>query len=871
MGMAAEATDMPVAIPLDLAPLLLPYRRYRRISLRIERLPDRARLSKGRNNGDRSWSLTRDDLEDLYYLLPRSKNSAHMLAVRIINLDSDDGATLAVLDIPIAPEIIAFPSNRGAPDFNPVQDAEIRRLRDALSEAEEAVDVRDRKLADALEQIEQLQTGGQTETQAERVKRAIAAELANARNAWEAELVEYARERVEQAREHERQEADAALSRAEESWKADEAVRLAAAETRWQEQSARVVAKAVQKAEQAEKARQSFAAELAAAQTAWEVRLEQRLADAAAEAATQLQSNRALWKAEQNGRLAKAEERAQERLEKAQAGWRQEAAAALAKAEENWRAEEAARLAAAEARWREQSVQELQDARQKTEQAMVPKQAAEAELAAARTAWEAELADRLAKASAAADAMLSQAKESWKAAEADRLAAAATQWREQAARELSDAHQQAQQTQDTGETAEAALAAARAAWEAELAERLARAAAESDAVLSREKDSWKTAEDERFAAAETQWRQQTAHELAEAQQKILQETDTGRTVEAALAAARKAWDAELAERLTQAAAEATATLETSRADWQAQQDHRLADVEEHVRQRVDQAHESWLQEADAVLANARHIWEAGEAKRLAEAQAQWQEQSARTLSDVTVRLERTEAALRRAHAETGSESGGPESDGNEAASDHAADPAQVRAAIRQARQHWKAEAETALQRAREEWRAEEIMRLDAAKRDWHREARSVPLGNTIPEAIESQLPAPPAGNFLRDCALAVCVTVALVILYPSVESMLWPAAPPPASAHAHGAPAAANAQTLPQSPLQAGLVTIHAAKVHAGPSGAAAEVALVARGAQVVLLERHGNWVRVRIPGEHGAHAKEGWVFGAFLKDSRVH
>jgi len=58
-GVALAATEATIrVVPLDLAPLVAPYRGQGRISLRIERLPHRTRLSRGQNNGDRSWSLS---------------------------------------------------------------------------------------------------------------------------------------------------------------------------------------------------------------------------------------------------------------------------------------------------------------------------------------------------------------------------------------------------------------------------------------------------------------------------------------------------------------------------------------------------------------------------------------------------------------------------------------------------------------------------------------------------------------------------------------------------------------------------------------------------------------------------------------------
>src|SRR6266550_2096996 len=99
----AEAPAAPRAIAVKLGPLLSPYKKQGRLSVRIERLPQLARLSAGRNNGDNSWSLTLDELEDLTYTPPPGMVEAHNLAVRIIGLDGG-GSTLAVLDFPVSPD-----------------------------------------------------------------------------------------------------------------------------------------------------------------------------------------------------------------------------------------------------------------------------------------------------------------------------------------------------------------------------------------------------------------------------------------------------------------------------------------------------------------------------------------------------------------------------------------------------------------------------------------------------------------------------------------------------------------------------------------------------------------------------------------------
>src|ERR1700690_2522820 len=71
LGPVAEPAPTTIrTLPLSLAPLLTPYRRHGRLSLRVERVPQLARLSGGRNNGDGTWSLASDELEGLNYLVP---------------------------------------------------------------------------------------------------------------------------------------------------------------------------------------------------------------------------------------------------------------------------------------------------------------------------------------------------------------------------------------------------------------------------------------------------------------------------------------------------------------------------------------------------------------------------------------------------------------------------------------------------------------------------------------------------------------------------------------------------------------------------------------------------------------------------------
>jgi len=122
-----------VSIPLDLVSPLLPYREQGGLSIRVERLPFNARLSKGRNNGDNTWSLTLDDLNDLLYLPPEGLDTPHTLTVRAISIEDDSASTLMRFDVPIgsgeipdaaAPDTAAMqpgPADQAAP---PIANAE---------------------------------------------------------------------------------------------------------------------------------------------------------------------------------------------------------------------------------------------------------------------------------------------------------------------------------------------------------------------------------------------------------------------------------------------------------------------------------------------------------------------------------------------------------------------------------------------------------------------------------------------------------------------------------------------------------------------------------------------------------------------------
>jgi hypothetical protein len=89
------------AVALDLAPLIAPYRRRGRFTLRIENLPQGARLTAGRNNGDRTWSLALDELDELFYVPPENLADDHVLALRLVAREEGNASTLALIELPL--------------------------------------------------------------------------------------------------------------------------------------------------------------------------------------------------------------------------------------------------------------------------------------------------------------------------------------------------------------------------------------------------------------------------------------------------------------------------------------------------------------------------------------------------------------------------------------------------------------------------------------------------------------------------------------------------------------------------------------------------------------------------------------------------
>jgi hypothetical protein len=585
------------AIPLRLAPLLQPYRKEGRLSLRVERMQQLARLSRGRNNGDGSWSLATDELDDLEYLSPEGMGDAQSLSIRIIGLDQD-GTTLAILEVPISSGGKQPSAAQGgaATAVAREQDALIQRQRDELKSLKAALAEREAELANMR------RTAERAETELSRDK--LAAELTAARESWnlerEQQLAEAvaretaaleraqaswqaertaliakgetrADEKLADAQERQRREANDSLVRAEAAWKAAEAKRLSNAETAWREKSASALTEATARCERAEKELSEARSKTPAKPTrddAENRRLHEELTTLRA-ALVERDSSLVLVRSEA--------ERERESL-------RREQETALSNARTAWKDAEAARIAAAEALWRKQSTSALAAMTARCERA------------------EAALAETRAQAEAAARSAGDEAEHRLRG----ELATLRTTLAER----------------------DVTLAQARLSAE-QSSQRMRQ---ESETTLAKALAHWKDEEATHLSATEALWRAQSERTQAEMSAEC-ERAEAALSEMQTQAAAKFVQDESDARRLREELASAHAVL--------GDRDMALA----QTRLTAERALHRVQQGADTALAKAQASWKADEAARFAAAEAQWRKQSASALADATARYKEAETAL----------------------------------------------------------------------------------------------------------------------------------------------------------------------------------------------------------------------------------
>jgi hypothetical protein len=326
--------DTPQEIPLELSTLIAPYRKHGRLSLRVERLPPRARLTRGHNNGDRSWSLMSDELDGLAYLPPGGASEGCTLGIRIVSLDGGDGATLALLDYPVMrdgappPIVVEKPApQRRAPESDT---AEALTLKSELAKTKAALVEREKDLAEAASQLEKAKSRIAADPVRDRTGETEALRLQGELAKTKSTLIEREKELAEAA-----SQLDKARSRAAAETPRDRAGEAEALKLQGELAKTKVALIEREK-------------ELAEAET----QLDKARSRAAAETARD--------KSDEAERRRLRDEVA--RLKKSLSALESEAKETLAQAEQGWRDAEAARFAAARSQWQDRSERALADA-----------------------------------------------------------------------------------------------------------------------------------------------------------------------------------------------------------------------------------------------------------------------------------------------------------------------------------------------------------------------------------------------------------------------------------------------------------------------------------------------------------------------------
>jgi len=853
-----EEPIAPDPIPIDLAPLVAPYRRHGRLSVRVERLPPRARLSHGHFNSDRSWSLALDELDGVTYLPATQADIAPTLALRIIRLDGGDGGTLALLDYTVVPPDAPVDA------VERVDTKELRRLHEEMAKLKASLAIRDAELARVRQEAEPvtiefsrevidaelaaMRSGWETEAEtriAAAVKEATA-RLSKDRSATQhdedarvAKAEKAAQERLAGERERLRKEADAALRKAEKDWKAAEAARVAAVEADWKKRSEKALADATAQFEKSK-----TRAQLETARTNsndGELRklrddlsktakaLEDREADLARERAIKTQTRDETVKqymldlARLRSDLAKTDAALADRNRELE---QEKSAIKTLRAEA-----ETLRGSESEAQRLREELSKLGASLGEREKAITT---ANADAQAERKSADAKLArlsEELAKARAALSARESELShvrsgEKQVRAEAESLRGDSAELKRVTAELVSAKASLA--------VREAELAGARTAHE----EERARWRRDLDAALGDAKATFKESEADRLAAAESEWRKQSEVAIAdvvtrlhEAEAKLREGSEQGEKAGAELVRLR----------------EDRTTLKSQ-----------LADLENQLLQTKlsqEQARERWKRETDEALHKAQKAWKADETARIAASEALAKDHNTIALNETTARLKHTEALL--AEAKTHIETLRRRGDADDVAllrRDFASVQAQL---ARREQEVMELRADHEIERVRmaNEARAS----VQQADHRWREED---------PDDQERQQRLQGMRSLFRTVVIAAAFAGLAAVGYYKIAPMITDTGVlDPILPQNSAAPALPSSRVTTQTPA---LIVLRAAKLRAGPSTTASVIGSLPLNAQVSALDRQGKWVKVELAGKANGKPQQGWVYGSVLNKSDV-
>jgi len=117
-----DAEQAPVMgyIPIDLGDAVPAKHKYEYLSIRVEGMRRGSRLSKGQDNGDETWSLTKADLKDLVYIPSRRGLDPHTVVFRIIGVRGGYGEAIGSVDYALSPEDVIQAVHTTRPAAQPV-------------------------------------------------------------------------------------------------------------------------------------------------------------------------------------------------------------------------------------------------------------------------------------------------------------------------------------------------------------------------------------------------------------------------------------------------------------------------------------------------------------------------------------------------------------------------------------------------------------------------------------------------------------------------------------------------------------------------------------------------------------------------------
>jgi hypothetical protein len=572
-----------------------------RLTIRVEGLLNGGRLTKGQNNGDRTWSLTPDELNGLKYVPPHGGFTSHTLWIRVLAMDEGFANTVGVFALEVDPDSL--------PPRLPLRTPGREAPADAAATPRPARKARPEAPAPDLAAVKadlESQMTARIETMRAELEAETRRHASDAQNKHVAETSK----QLKDAKAAWQKEADQKFAEAKAAWRKESEQELAEAKTDVEAQMPRRI-----KAESGGKAEDQAAK-----------------AQAVSELETRLQAaEKRAGEAEKAGRTI-AGELAELKTQKLQLDKALEKAEARAVASEKATLASDAKLVDAMAK-----LARADEAVKKTEKKAAAAaddqiKALRAEMSASEKAHKTALKAAQDEARKSVDAEYVQALEALRQQHAAELKQKLARERESLTAEFES--RMADVQSELEKAASQRVGAVESGIENAIADACATAVAEARADWERENErnlaqaseAWKRDQDQRLAAGRVEWEAEQQEALEAAKAAWQQELETSlaaaagearRAQEAAVAARDGHWQGELERRLgelhARGAGDLDQRLETARAEWE--RSHEAALIERD---------DAWRDHIEKKLKEARAQWQAEEERRLAAARADWE-------------------------------------------------------------------------------------------------------------------------------------------------------------------------------------------------------------------------------------------------------